>query len=217
MEEKEAKDTCGNEGQFLDLSDINSEPKNYLVRNHFYFNDEINSDTARALIINLHELALSIVDESLKVGSIPCPIELHINSPGGSLTDALQIVQVIKDIQSGKACKIGDALVPVKINTYGEGAFCSGASLIHCVGSKRYMSKYSLCLIHPMKSIDGNFKTVEEQRQELDNNELFNRVYKDVYLEHSNLTEEQLNSMMKIERYYTPQELLSFGLVDEIY
>lgn len=216
MEEKEAKDTCG-DGQFLDLSDINSEPKNYLVRNHFYFNDEINSDTARALIINLHELALSIVDESLKVGSIPCPIELHINSPGGSLTDALQIVQVIKDIQSGKACKIGDALVPVKINTYGEGAFCSGASLIHCVGSKRYMSKYSLCLIHPMKSIDGNFKTVEEQRQELDNNELFNRVYKDVYLEHSNLTEEQLNSMMKIERYYTPQELLSFGLVDEIY
>ena len=216
MEEKEAKDTCG-DGQFLDLSDINSEPKNYLVRNHFYFNDEINSDTARALIINLHELALSIVDESLKVGSIPCPIELHINSPGGSLTDALQIVQVIKDIQSGKACKIGDALVPVKINTYGEGAFCSGASLIHCVGSKRYMSKYSLCLIHPMKSIDGNFKTVEEQRQELDNNELFNRVYKDVYLEHSNLTEEQLNNMMKIERYYTPQELLSFGLVDEIY
>ena len=216
MEEKEAKDTCG-DGQFLDLSDINSEPKNYLVRNHFYFNDEINSDTARALIINLHELALSIVDESSKVGSIPCPIELHINSPGGSLTDALQIVQVIKDIQSGKACKIGDALVPVKINTYGEGAFCSGASLIHCVGSKRYMSKYSLCLIHPMKSIDGNFKTVEEQRQELDNNELFNRVYKDVYLEHSNLTEEQLNNMMKIERYYTPQELLSFGLVDEIY
>ena len=216
MEEKEAKDTC-DDGQFLDLSDINSEPKNYLVRNHFYFNDEINSDTARALIINLHELALSIVDESLKVGSIPCPIELHINSPGGSLTDALQIVQVIKDIQSGKACKIGDALVPVKINTYGEGAFCSGASLIHCVGSKRYMSKYSLCLIHPMKSIDGNFKTVEEQRQELDNNELFNRVYKDVYLEHSNLTEEQLNNMMKIEKYYTPQELLSFGLVDEIY
>lgn len=216
MEEKEAKDTCG-DGQFLDLSDINSEPKNYLVRNHFYFNDEINSDTARALIINLHELALSIVDESLKVGSIPCPIELHINSPGGSLTDALQIVQVIKDIQSGKACKIGDTLVPVKINTYGEGAFCSGASLIHCVGSKRYMSKYSLCLIHPMKSIDGNFKTVEEQRQVLDNNELFNRVYKDVYLEHSNLTEEQLNNMMKIERYYTPQELLSFGLVDEIY
>lgn len=216
MEEKEIKDTC-DDGQFLDLSDINSEPKNYLVRNHFYFNDEINSDTARALIINLHELALSIVDESLKVGSIPCPIELHINSPGGSLTDALQIVQVIKDIQSGKACKIGDALVPVKINTYGEGAFCSGASLIHCVGSKRYMSKYSLCLIHPMKSIDGNFKTVEEQRQELDNNELFNRVYKDVYLEHSNLTEEQLNNMMKIERYYTPQELLNFGLVDEIY
>ena len=216
MEEKEAKDTC-DDGQLLDLSDINSEPKNYLVRNHFYFNDEINSDTARALIINLHELALSIVDESLKVGSIPCPIELHINSPGGSLTDALQIVQVIKDIQSGKACKIGDALVPVKINTYGEGAFCSGASLIHCVGSKRYMSKYSLCLIHPMKSIDGNFKTVEEQRQELDNNELFNRVYKDVYLEHSNLTEEQRNNMMKIERYYTPQELLSFGLVDEIY
>lgn len=216
MEEKEAKDTCGNEGQFLDLSDINSEPKNYLVRNHFYFNDEINSDTARALIINLHELALSIVDESLKVGSIPCPIELHINSPGGSLTDALQIIQVIKDIQSGKACKIGGTWVPVKINTYIEGEADSAASLIAAVGSYRTCSKYAMSLIHPMRSLDATFKTVEERDVAIENDRKWNEIYKNVYLEHSRITKEQLDTMFKSETYYTPQQLLEFGLIEEI-
>ena len=215
MEEKEAKDTCG-DGQFLDLSDINSEPKNYLVRNHFYFNDEINSDTARALIINLHELALSIVDESLKVGSIPCPIELHINSPGGRLTDALQIVQVIKDIQSGKACKIGDALVPIKVNTHIEGEADSGASLIACVGNHRTCSKYAMSLIHPMRAMDAMPKTQEEQEVAIANNKKWNSIYKGVYLEHSKLTEEQLDTMFKTETYYTPEQLVEFGLVDEV-
>ena len=111
MEEKEVKDSCG-EGQILDLSALGapSEPKNYLVRNHYYFNEEINPDTTRALIINLHEVALTIAGACIETGNKPADIELHINSNGGSLSDALQIVQVIKDIQSGKACQIGDAL-----------------------------------------------------------------------------------------------------------
>jgi ATP-dependent protease ClpP protease subunit len=216
MEEKEVRESSNEGGQFLDFSALNNEPKNYLVRNHYYFNDEINPDTARALIINLHELALSIVDESLKVGSIPCPIELHINSPGGSLTDALQIVQVIKDIQSGKACKIGDALVPVKINTHIEGEADSASSLIAAIGNYRSCSKYAMSLIHPMRSLDATFKTVEERDVALENDRKWSEIYKNVYLEHSKLTKEQLDTMFKTETYYTPQQLLEFGLIEEI-
>ncbi len=217
MEEKEVKESCAGEGM-IDLSALTSggDPKNYLVRNHYYFNEEINPDTARALIINLHEVALSIVGNCLETGNKPADIELHINSNGGGLESALQIVQVIKDIQSGKACQIGNALVPVNVNTHIEGEANSGASLIAAVGNHRTCSKYAMSLIHPMRSLDATFKTLEEQNVAIENNKKWNAIYKGVYLEHSKLTEAQLEEMFKTETFYTPEQLLEFGLIEEI-
>lgn len=217
MEEKEVKESCAGEGM-IDLSALTSggDPKNYLVRNHYYFNEEINPDTARALIINLHEVALSIVGNCLETGNKPADIELHINSNGGVLESALQIVQVIKDIQSGKACQIGNALVPVNVNTHIEGEADSGASLIAAVGNHRTCSKYAMSLIHPMRSLDASFKTLEEQNVAIENNKKWNAIYKGVYLEHSKLTEAQLEEMFKTETFYTPEQLLEFGLIEEI-
>lgn len=217
MDEKEVKESCAGEGM-IDLSALTSggDPKNYLVRNHYYFNEEINPDTARALIINLHEVALSIVGNCLETGNKPADIELHINSNGGGLESALQIVQVIKDIQSGKACQIGNALVPVNVNTHIEGEADSGASLIAAVGNHRTCSKYAMSLIHPMRSLDATFKTLEEQNVAIENNKKWNAIYKGVYLEHSKLTEAQLEEMFKTETFYTPEQLLEFGLIEEI-
>lgn len=191
-------------------------PKNYLVRNHYYFNDDITTETARTLILNLHELALSITNSCLETGCEPCAIEMHINSNGGSLQDALQIIQVIEDIQNGKACKVGDALVPIRVNTHIEGEADSGASLIACVGSYRTISKYAMSLIHPMRALDATFKTVDEAEVALKNNKKWNDIYKKVYLAHSSLKEEELDEMFKTETYYTPEELIKFGLVEEI-
>lgn len=209
------ENTCGE--QLLDLSALQqNNPKSYLVRNHYYFNDEITPDTARTLIINLHEVALSIASTCLESGTLPCPIELHINSVGGSLSEALQIIQVIKDIQSGEACKIGCSLVPIEVNTYIQGEADSAASLIASIGTRRYCSKYALSLIHPMRTLDAQFKTIEEQKIAIENNNKWNKIYKEVYLEHSKLKEKQLDEMFKTETYYTPEELLKFGLIDEI-
>lgn len=217
MDEKEVKESCAGEGM-IDLSALTSggDPKNYLVRNHYYFNEEINPDTARALIINLHEVALSIVDNCLETGNKPADIELHINSNGGGLESALQIVQVIKDIQSGKACQVGNTLVPVNVNTHIEGEADSGASLIAAVGNHRTCSKYAMSLIHPMRSLDATFKTLEEQNVAIENNKKWNAIYKGVYLEHSKLTEAQLEEMFKTETFYTPEQLLDFGLIEEV-
>lgn len=208
------------EGQDIDYSALlaagSNQPKNYLVRNHYYFNEGITPDTARSLIINLHEVALTIASSCLENGCEPCAIELHINSNGGSLSDALQIVQVIKDIQSGEACKIGNALVPIRVNTHIEGEADSGASLIAAVGSYRTCSKYAMSLIHPMRSLDATFKTVEEQNVAIENNKKWNEIYKSVYLEHSKLSKKQLDKMFETETFYTPEQLKEFGLIEEI-
>lgn len=189
---------------------------NYIIRNHYYFNDEINPQTAKDLVFNLHTLAASIASTCLETGTMPCPIELHLNSNGGSLTDTLQVVQVIEDIQKGVACKIGNALIPIAVNTYMEGNCDSGASVIAAVGSRRHCSKHALSLIHSMKVTDMSTKSVIEQNEALENNKRWEDSYKKVYLTHSKLTLEQIEEMMKHEKYYTPEELLSFGLIDEI-
>lgn len=203
----------------IDLSSImaaQQECKNYLVRNHYYFNDEVTSDTTRALIVNLHELTLRIVKESLETGLEPCPIELHINSCGGDLVAALQIVQTMENIQTGRACMIGESLVPIRINTHIEGEADSAASLIAACGSYRTISKYALSLIHSMRSLDAKFKTVEEAEVAISNDKKWNEVYKNIYLSHSSLKKEELEEMFKTETYYTPEEIVKFGLAEEI-
>lgn len=191
-------------------------PKNILIRNHFYFNEEITEDSTKNLILSLNELALSIASQALETGLEPCPIELHINSVGGDLQCALQIVQVMKDIQNGKACQIGNTLVPIAINTTVEGEADSGASVIAAIGNHRRCSKYALSLIHPMRSIDANFNTVEERDIALENMKKWDEIYKGIYVEHSKLTREQLDTMFKTETFYTPQQLMEFGLIEEI-
>lgn len=202
----------------LDMAALTAaqQPKNYLVRNHYYFNDDITPETARQLIVNLHELALTISNECLNSGLLPCPIELHINSNGGSLIHALQIVQVIKDIQSGKACQVGDSLIPIAVNTHIQGNANSGGSLIAAVGSHRTISKYAMSLIHSMRSIDTSFKTTKERDVAIENDRKWDEIYKNIYLEHSALTPEELEKIFETESFYTPEQLLKFGLVEEI-
>lgn len=189
---------------------------NVLIKNHYYLYDTIKMDVAKNLVINLSELAMTIVQTSLTSGMDICPIHLHICSHGGDLTAALAIVKLINDIQLGKTAALGEHLVPIKVYTHIEGEADSGASLIAAVGSKRYCSKNALSLIHPMRVFDGTGKTPDEQREALENNDRWNEIYKSIYLEHSKLTEKQLNEMFKKEKFYTPEELVKFGLVDEI-
>ena len=190
--------------------------KNVLIKNHYYMYDEISVETAKQLIVNMSELVLTIIQNSLTTGMEICPIHLHICSGGGDLTAALTIIKLINDIKSGKVGALGSYKVPVEVYTHIEGEADSGASLIACVGSKRFCSKDALSLIHPMRSLDTNFKTPEEQEQALENNKRWNEIYKRVYVENSKLSEKDLENMFKKEKFYTPDELVKFGLVDEI-
>lgn len=189
---------------------------NILIKNHYYLYDDISMDSAKSLVVNLSELAMTIVQNSLTTGMELCPIHLHICSPGGDLTAALAIVKLIEDIKIGKVGGLGSFKVPIEVHTHIEGEADSGASLIACVGSKRYCSKNALSLIHPMRVLDASFKTSDEQKQTLENNDRWNKIYKRIYLEHSKLKEKELEEMFKKEKFYTPEELVKFGLVDEI-
>lgn len=186
------------------------------VKNHIYFYDDVNTVVTRALFSAMHELAMDIISNSVENNSPIVPIVLHINSCGGACSDALAIVQCIKDIQNGTIHHVGGMPIKVPVNTVIEGEADSAASLIACVGSHRAISKYALSLIHDVRQIGGPGGKVDDITTEAKNLQMFKDKFYDVYLSHSKLTKEQLQKICEKEDYSTPEQLLEWGLVDEI-
>ena len=187
-----------------------------VVKNHVYLYDDINCEVARNLFGALHDIAASLISASFD-NNVPLPpIYIHINSYGGSVNDALAIVQGIRDIQEGRIHQINGHPIKIEIHTIIEGECDSAASLIACVGNRRFASKYSLSLLHDVRQIGGAGGKAEEIGIQANNLEMFKRKFYDIYLEHSKLTEKQLAEICSKEDYSTPEQLLEWGLVDEI-
>ena len=206
-----------NDGEEIPISQLleQNTPNIVAVKTHIYLYDEINKETARSLFTVIHELAMGLIENSIENNTNIPPIWLHINSYGGNVNDALAIVQGIRDIQTGRIHQVGNVPIKLEVNTIIEGEADSSASLIACVGTKRYMSKYALSLLHDVRQISGGGKA-EEIDIQAKNLSMFKKKFYDIYLSHSKLKEEELAKICSQEDYSTPEQLLEWGLIDEI-
>lgn len=111
-------------------------------------------------------------------------IELHINSNGGSVKEGVAIYSQLKQ----KNCK--------KVG-YVDGVAYSVAFLILQACDERVMGLGTSALIHNMwMSVDGNAKELRKAADDLDTLMESNR---QIFLEKSNLEEQQLIDMMEAE------------------
>ncbi len=188
------------------------------VKNHIYLYDEIDVTSARNFISVLYQTALTMVSDSLENGYLLPPIIVHINSYGGTVNDALAIVQAIEDVKNGTITSVNNIPVPLIVGTQIEGEADSCASLIACCGTKGYrtISKDSLSLLHEVRQISPTGGKVEDIATMSINLEMFQKIFKNIYMRNSSLTEEKFNEIISTEKYSTPEELLSYGLVDKI-
>ena len=186
------------------------------VKNHIYFYDEVETTVTRALVTTLHEIAMNIINTAVENNFPIIPIHLHINSNGGSASDALALVQTIEDIQEGRIHQLSGIPIKVPVYTYIEGEADSAASLIACVGTKRYCSKHALSLIHNVRQISHGAQTPDDIEIAASNLKLIKDKMEEVYISHSKLTKKKLQEICKVEDYSTPEQLLEYGLVDEI-
>lgn len=187
------------------------------VKNHIYFYDEVETTVARALFSTMHEIAMNIIDTAVENNFPIIPIHLHINSCGGSCSDALAIVQGIEDIQEGRIHQISGIPIKIPIYTYIEGEADSAASLIACVGTKRFCSKHALSLIHDVRQISGGqVQKTDDIELEANNLKMFKEKFYEIYLAHSKLTRKELEEICSKENYSSPEDLLKYGLIDEI-
>ena len=170
--------------------------------NKIYFYSQIGDKE----VLELNKLIKRLDKEMQVIGLTfnipPPPIELHIQSEGGSLFAGIAAFDCIR------ACK-------TPVHTYIDGCAASAATFLFLAGKKRYVYKNSFMLIHQLSAtvLGGKY---EEFKDELKNQEKLMHTAKNIYLETSKMSEEEILEMMKHDLWMDSETTIKNGFADEI-
>lgn len=128
-------------------------------------------------------------------------IEVHINSYGGEVAEALAITNAL-------------LRHPAQVTTFVDGFACSAATIVFMAGTRRVVSSMSNFMVHPAwTQVTGNADELRRQADDLD------RITENsvtAYMSRISKTREELLALMKEERFLTPRETLDWGFATEI-
>jgi ATP-dependent Clp protease protease subunit len=134
----------------------------------------------------------------------PSPIGVRISSPGGSLFAVLAVCDVIKNLKH-------------EVITVGIGQIVSGGVLILSSGSKRYISKHSMVMLHQpslaIRDWEPSFSEFQEFGQTL--TKIENQMYS-VLAENTGKTTAEIKEEFRKEKWFTAEEAIANGLADEL-
>ncbi len=130
-------------------------------------------------------------------------INLHINSPGGSVFEGIAIYNMLKQHSA-------------QVNVYVDGLAASIASVIAMSGDAIFMPSNAMMMIHnPWTFAMGNADQLRKQADDLDQ---ITKSSIQTYLAKAGdkLDEATLKDLMDNETWLTAQEAVDYGLADEV-
>jgi len=128
-------------------------------------------------------------------------INVHINSYGGEVAEGLAIYNMLRNHKA-------------KIRTYCDGLACSIASVIFMAGDERIMSNSSLLMVHnAWMYTAGN---ADQLRKDADDLDKINQASINAYMQHINITEDELKKLLDKETWILPSEALEMGFATAI-
>lgn len=130
-------------------------------------------------------------------------INLHINSPGGSVFDGIAIYQMLVQHKA-------------TVNVYIDGLAASIASVIAMAGNNIYIPSNAMLMVHnPWTMAMGNASELRKQADDLDK---IGQSMQQSYLNKSGdkLDEETLQSLLDNETWLSASEAVGYGLADEV-
>ena len=170
--------------------------------NRVYFYSNVGEKEVFELVKLLRSMDVEMQALSLRLGIDAIPIQLHIHSAGGDLFSGLAAIDTISTLKT-------------PIHTYVQGSVASAATLMSVCGSKRYMYKNSLMLIHQI-STSMVYGKYNEFLDEIENQNMLMDKIKNIYMEKTHLKEDQLEEMLQHDLWLSAEKCLELGLVDEI-
>jgi len=128
-------------------------------------------------------------------------IDVFINSNGGSVSEGLAIYNILQRH-------------PAKVTTYCDGFACSAASVVFMAGDERIMSNASLLMIHnAWMYVEGN---AEELRKLADDLEKITEASVNAYMNHVNISRDELKEMMGNETWIDSDDALEKGFCTSV-
>jgi ATP-dependent protease ClpP protease subunit len=170
--------------------------------NKIYFYSDVTKESVLSLNRQIDELNKQMKMIQFSFGlKEPPRLELHICSDGGDVYAAMSAVDKIADN-------------PVPIDTYCEGLVGSAATLLSCVGDKRFITRNSSMLIHQVSTqLWGNYVQFTDEMKNLD---LLMGMIKKIYLKKTSLGQKEMDELLKHDLVLSSEDCLKFGLVDKI-
>jgi ATP-dependent protease ClpP protease subunit len=128
-------------------------------------------------------------------------IDIHINSPGGSVSEANAIYSRLADHRSDK-------------HVYVDGIAASAATLIAMVGHKIYIRANATMMIHlPMAIGIGNADDMRTVAAALDS---VTESMLNLYTKRTGQERESIRSLMSAETWFSAQQAVDKGFADEV-
>ena len=178
------------------------QPTVTVSNNNIYFYGPITAESCKELDNALIELDKDskIFSDNFKIN--PPPINLHIQSEGGSLMNTFYVVDLINSLET-------------PVYTYVDGYVASAGSLISVIGKKRFMTKNSFIMIHQLSSSlgEGKFNDLDDNMNNLNK---FMNTLRNIYLEKTKIPIDDLNNILEHDLWMNSKESLDYGLVDYI-
>ncbi|KRF11118.1 ATP-dependent Clp protease proteolytic subunit [Paenibacillus sp. Soil787] len=169
-----------------------------------YLFDGINKSSVKTIVEQIMRINQYDDDRDKKEKDFKrLPIDLIINSNGGSVYDGLGLINVIDNSKT-------------PVHTYVYGLAASMSLLIAVSGHKRYAGRLSTFMYHSVSThIDGH---LEHLKNRVDETQRLQNIYDEYILSKTKLHADELHRVQENQRnwYLSPDEALSFGIIDEI-
>ena len=159
-----------------------------------FIGQQIDDDIANLVVAQLIHLESDDPEKDIAV---------YVNSPGGSLHAGLAIYDAMQYVNPD-------------VSTLCYGMAMSAGSLILTGGTKgkRYTLPNARILIHqPSSGFQGQSTDIEIHAKEILE---LRHVLDDIYSRHTGQTREQVHDDMERDRFFSAQQAVDYGLVDEI-
>jgi len=182
-------------------------PFNSNVSSDYYkirFWDEVTGESCQNLIDNIKNVENQLTNlknnYNIEHDNLPY-ITIYINSPGGSVHDALAVVDYIKNSQ-------------FKFRSIIEGCAASAATMISVVCHDRQITENAMVLIHELSSgCYGKMNEIEINTYSL--KKLMDMII-NIYLQHTEVNQKYLKKILRHDIYWSAQEALKLKIVDSI-
>ncbi len=133
------------------------------------------------------------------------PIQLKINSIGGSMYDGFAIIGAIESSET-------------PVYTYGYGAIMSMALPILVSGVKRFAHPLTTFMYHECLDTFGHYEKVSILKENLEETERVMEMYDDHILNKTSFTKKQLDKVKKSKTdwYFDINEAIKYKVIDQI-